>query len=36
MEERITQSGAMGFMEERQETTLRPQHLDDFIGQKTA
>ncbi len=23
-------------MEERQETTLRPQHLDDFIGQKTA
>ena len=36
MEERITQSGAMGFMEERQETTLRPQHLDDFIGQRTA
>ena len=36
MEERITQSGAMGFMEERQETTLRPQHLDDFIGQQTA
>lgn len=36
MEERITQSSAMGFSEERQETTLRPQHLDDFIGQKTA
>ena len=35
MEERITQTAAAGFAEERQETTLRPQHLDDFIGQKT-
>ncbi len=35
MEERITQSNAAGFAEERQESTLRPQHLDDFIGQKT-
>lgn len=34
-EERITQSSAAP-MEERQETTLRPQHLEDFIGQKTA
>ena len=33
MEERITQSSA-GAFEERQETTLRPQCLDDFIGQK--
>ncbi len=32
-EERITQSNA-GNMEERQETTLRPQSLDDFIGQR--
>ena len=36
MEERITQSSTAGFSEERQETTLRPQRLDDFIGQKTA
>ncbi len=34
-EERITQSSAVSVGEERQETTLRPQHLDDFIGQKT-
>ena len=34
-DERITQSSAVSLMEERQETTLRPQHLDDFIGQKT-
>lgn len=34
-EERITQSNAAP-MEEKQETTLRPQHLEDFIGQKTA
>ncbi|MBR4020498.1 MAG: Holliday junction branch migration DNA helicase RuvB [Firmicutes bacterium] len=33
-EERITQSAAVSPMEERQETTLRPQKLDDFIGQK--
>lgn len=33
-EERITQSAAVSSMEERQETTLRPQRLDDFIGQK--
>jgi len=33
-EERITQSAAVSPMEERQETTLRPQRLDDFIGQK--
>lgn len=33
MEERITQSNAAP-MEERQEATLRPQHLSDFIGQK--
>lgn len=33
-EERITQSSASGPLEERQETTLRPQRLDDFIGQK--
>lgn len=33
-EERITQSAAFSPMEERQETTLRPQRLDDFIGQK--
>ena len=33
-EERITQSSSFGQMEERQETTLRPQRLDDFIGQK--
>ncbi len=35
MEERITQSSSAGFTEERQESTLRPQHLEDFIGQKT-
>lgn len=35
MEERITQSSTVGFLEERQETNLRPQQLDDFIGQKT-
>ncbi len=34
-EERITQSGAVP-AEERAELTLRPQHLEDFIGQKTA
>ena len=34
-EERITQSSA-GPSEARAEMTLRPQHLDDFIGQKTA
>lgn len=34
-EERITQSSAASLTEERQETSLRPQHLDDFIGQKT-
>ena len=33
-EERITQTNSMSMMEERQETTLRPQRLDDFIGQK--
>lgn len=33
-EERITQSSSFGMAEERQETTLRPQRLDDFIGQK--
>jgi len=33
-EERITQSSSFGQTEERQETTLRPQRLDDFIGQK--
>ncbi|MGN0658448.1 MAG: Holliday junction branch migration DNA helicase RuvB [Emergencia sp.] len=33
-EERITQSSAAPY-EEKQESTLRPQHLDDFIGQKT-
>ena len=33
-EERITQSSSFGMVEERQETTLRPQRLDDFIGQK--
>ncbi len=33
-EERITQSNTVSPMEERQETTLRPQRLDDFIGQK--
>ena len=32
-EERITQSGALA-AEEKQETTLRPQFLDDFMGQK--
>ncbi|MCI5721613.1 MAG: Holliday junction branch migration DNA helicase RuvB [Firmicutes bacterium] len=31
-EERITQSGALA-AEEKQETTLRPQILDDFMGQ---
>lgn len=35
MEERITQSSTAGFIEERQESTLRPQKLDDYIGQKT-
>ncbi|MGN0732687.1 MAG: Holliday junction branch migration DNA helicase RuvB [Emergencia sp.] len=34
VEERITQSGALA-AEEKQETTLRPQFLDDFMGQKT-
>ena len=34
MEERITQSSAAPF-EEKQETTLRPQRLDDFIGQRS-
>ncbi|MDD7718975.1 MAG: Holliday junction branch migration DNA helicase RuvB [Eubacteriaceae bacterium] len=33
-EERITQSEALA-AEEKQETTLRPQFLDDFMGQKT-
>ena len=33
MEERITQTSA-DISEERQEATLRPQYLDDFIGQK--
>lgn len=33
-EERITQSASAGIFEERQESTLRPQKLDDFIGQK--
>lgn len=33
-EERITQTNPVSMMEERQETTLRPQRLDDFIGQK--
>lgn len=33
-EERITQSSSFGQVEERQETTLRPQRLDDFMGQK--
>lgn len=33
MEERITQTSA-GISEERQEATLRPQYLDNFIGQK--
>ncbi|MDD7511761.1 MAG: Holliday junction branch migration DNA helicase RuvB [Peptostreptococcaceae bacterium] len=35
MDERITQSGAFS-NEEKQEITLRPQHLEDFIGQKNA
>ena len=34
MEERIMQSSA-GSLEEKQETTLRPQRLDDFIGQRS-
>lgn len=34
-EERIT-SGSAGRTEEKQEVTLRPQHLDDFVGQQTA
>lgn len=34
MEERITNSSA-DRREERQEVTLRPQHLEDFIGQQT-
>ena len=34
MEERITQSSAAPF-EEKQETSLRPQRLDDFIGQRS-
>lgn len=33
-EERITQSNA-GTVEEKQEITLRPQKLEDFIGQRT-
>lgn len=33
-DERITQSSAAPF-EEKAETTLRPQHLEDFIGQMT-
>lgn len=33
--ERITQPVA-GIEEERQEVTLRPQHLDDFVGQSNA
>ncbi len=33
-DERITQSSSFGQTEERQETTLRPQRLDDFMGQK--
>ena len=33
-EERITQSNA-GTTEEKQEITLRPQKLEDFIGQRT-
>ncbi|MDO4672800.1 MAG: AAA family ATPase, partial [Porphyromonadaceae bacterium] len=36
MEERITQTSASGLMEERQEASLRPQKLDDFIGQEVA
>ncbi len=35
MEERITQTRA-DLGEERQEMTLRPQHLEDFIGQRAA
>ncbi len=35
MEERITQTRA-DIGEERQEMTLRPQHLEDFIGQRSA
>lgn len=35
MEERITQSSAASSFEERAENTLRPQKLDDYIGQKT-
>lgn len=35
MEERITQTHAMG-MEDRQDLSLRPQRLEDFIGQKKA
>ncbi len=33
-EERITQTNIKPF-EEKQESTLRPQYLDDFMGQKT-
>lgn len=33
-EERITQTNARPY-EEKQESTLRPQYLDDFMGQKT-
>lgn len=36
MEERITQTSSIGMTEERQEATLRPQKLEDFIGQKNA
>lgn len=35
MEERITQTSPIG-IEEKQDVTLRPQRLDDFIGQKKA
>ncbi|MGI6721959.1 MAG: Holliday junction branch migration DNA helicase RuvB [Anaerovoracaceae bacterium] len=34
-EERITAPAAADIAEERSEKSLRPQHLDDFIGQKT-
>ncbi len=35
-EERITQSRSADIAEARSEVTLRPQHLDDFIGQRVA
>ena len=35
MDERITQTHAMG-MEDKQDLSLRPQKLEDFIGQKKA